>query len=180
MLIITASVCSGYAFLDIVKNYVKPAIRNNVGMTKYDFIIVGAGSAGSVLANRLSENKKWRILLLEEGNLPNPLSDIPLFVSYFQATDFNWKYKIEPQKNSCLGMINRQCSWPRGRVLGGTSILNYMIHTRGNKQDYEKWAQLGNVGWSFADVLPYFKKSEKFNIPGGSAFAFIVSNDCTL
>jgi len=89
-----------------------------------------------------------------------------LLVSYFQLTGYNWGYNVEPQKNACLGMINHQCAWPRGRALGGTSILNYMIHTRGNKFDYDKWASLGNVGWSYADVLPYFKKSERFNVSG--------------
>ncbi|KAL0129822.1 hypothetical protein PUN28_001818 [Cardiocondyla obscurior] len=133
--------------------------------TKYDFIIVGAGSAGSVLANRLSENQKWRVLLLEAGYQPNLLNQIPIMVGFFQLTNFNWGYTVEPQKNACLGMINRQCSWPRGRALGGTSVLNYMIHTRGNRFDYNKWASLGNTGWSYADVLPYFKKSERFNVP---------------
>ncbi|XP_036147139.1 glucose dehydrogenase [FAD, quinone] isoform X2 [Monomorium pharaonis] len=159
-------------FLHVVKSYVHSPGKEYTNDTRYDFIIVGAGSAGSVLANRLSENKKWRILLLEGGYRANLLNRIPMLVSYFPLTDFNWGYNVEPQKNACLGMINHQCAWPRGRALGGTSILNYMIHTRGNKYDYDKWASLGNVGWSYADVLPYFKKSERFNVPGIKDFIY--------
>ncbi|XP_029680543.1 glucose dehydrogenase [FAD, quinone]-like [Formica exsecta] len=155
-------------FLNLVKNYGNPTAEEIEFATnaKYDFIVVGAGSAGSVLANRLSENKRWKVLLLEAGYEQNLLNQIPILVGYFQLTDYNWGYKVEPQKNACLGMINHQCSWPRGKALGGTSTLYYMIHTRGNKLDYDKWASLGNVGWSYADVLPYFKKSERFNVPG--------------
>ena len=169
LFIIIVTTSSAYNFLDIVKNYIHSPGKDEkftLSNSKYDFIIIGAGSAGSVLANRLSENKKWRILLLEAGYMPNFFNRIPILVGYFQLTGYNWGYNVEPQKNACLGMKNRQCSWPRGRGLGGTSILNYMIHTRGNKFDYDQWASLGNVGWSYADVLPYFKKSERFNVPG--------------
>nr|XP_034185986.1 glucose dehydrogenase [FAD, quinone]-like [Osmia lignaria] len=157
------------SFLNAIKNYgPSPKVLNRIDPSnkKYDFIVVGAGSAGSVLANRLSENKKWNILLLEAGGPESLLHQVPILVGYFQLSSFNWGYKVEPQTNACLGMINRQCSWPRGKALGGTSTLNYMIHTRGNKLDYDIWAALGNEGWSYKDVLHYFKKSEKFNIPG--------------
>lgn len=166
-LVIAASICdrSRSGLLDLT-NYAQPAGADAELNAKYDFIIVGAGSAGCVLANRLSENKEWRVLLLEAGYATNIFNNIPVLVSYFQLTGYNWGYNVEPQKNACLGMIDCQCSWPRGKALGGTSILNYMIHTRGNKLDYDKWASLGNVGWSYEDVLPYFKKSERFKVPG--------------
>lgn len=160
---------SGQSFFDLIRNYRQTVNDIPSGYepdTKvYDFIVVGAGSAGSAIANRLSENSKWKVLLLEAGQAANILNDVPVFVSYFQLTGYNWGYKVEPQKNACLGMNNRQCAWPRGKALGGTSTLNYMIHTRGNKLDYDNWAALGNEGWSFEEVLPYFKKAEKFDIP---------------
>jgi len=170
LFIVIIEIGSVHHCLHIDKNIHSSDSTSNI---RYDFIIVGAGSAGCVLANRLSENKKWRILLVEAGYAPNVFNQIPLLVSYFQLTDYNWGYNVEPQKNACLGMINHQCAWPRGRALGGTSILNYMIHTRGNRFDYDKWASLGNVGWSYADVLPYFKKSERFNVSGTYMIFFL-------
>ncbi|XP_078040739.1 glucose dehydrogenase [FAD, quinone] [Augochlora pura] len=157
------------SLLETLRNYGPPAeVLNRVDPNnkKYDFIIVGAGSAGSVLANRLSENKKWNVLLLEAGGTETLLHQIPILVGYFQLSNYNWGYKVEPQRNACLGMINHQCSWPRGKALGGTSTLNYMIHTRGNRLDYDIWAALGNEGWSYNEILPYYVKSEKFDVPG--------------
>jgi choline dehydrogenase len=130
----------------------------SVGQTDYDYIIVGAGSAGCVLANRLSANPGHRVLLLEAGGSDlNPWIHIP--VGYFKtmhnpATD--WCYLTEPDK----GIADRRLQWPRGKVLGGSSSLNGLLYVRGQAQDYDRWAELGNQGWSFADVLPYFKKSE--------------------
>ncbi|XP_063988376.1 glucose dehydrogenase [FAD, quinone]-like [Diachasmimorpha longicaudata] len=132
--------------------------------SEYDFIIVGSGSGGSTLSNRLSENPNWKILLLEAGKPEGIFNQLPVVVSYFQHTDYNWGYKLEPQENVCLGMENQACPWPRGKSLGGSSTINYMIHTRGNRLDYDYWAALGNPGWSYEEVLPYFKKSEKIHI----------------
>ncbi|XP_034936847.1 glucose dehydrogenase [FAD, quinone]-like [Chelonus insularis] len=133
---------------------------------KYDFIVIGAGSAGSTVARRLSENKKWKILLLEAGPPETLINQVPILYAFpwVDETPYNWGYKVEKQKHACFGMTDGQCTWPRGRSLGGTSTLNAMIHTRGNKLDYELWASLGNKGWSYEEVLPYFKKSENFQV----------------
>lgn len=91
--------------------------------------------------------------------------DMPILANYLQFTETNWKYKTEPSGKFCMGMDNGQCNWPRGKVIGGSSVLNYMIYTRGNHRDYDNWAKMGNTGWSYQDVLPYFKKIENFSIP---------------
>lgn len=131
------------------------------GWTKtYDFVIIGGGSAGCVLANRLSENPDWTVLLIEAGGEENILHDIPVGVHFLQGLPIDWSFKTEPSDEYCLGMKNHQCSFPRGKVLGGSSVLNYMIYTRGNRKDYDDWAKMGNDGWSYEDVLPYFKKIE--------------------
>lgn len=145
--------------------YVKEASGENSILKKYDFIIVGAGSAGCVLANRLTENPKWNVLLIEAGPSENIIMDVPMFVHYLQAFNINWNYKTKPSNSSCLGMRNNQCRWPRGKVMGGSSVLNFMIYTRGNKRDYDRWAELGNKGWSWDEVHPYFQKMEKCRVP---------------
>lgn len=91
--------------------------------------------------------------------------DMPILANYLQFTETNWKYKTEPSGKFCMGMENGQCNFPRGKVIGGSSVLNYMIYTRGNRRDYDKWAKMGNKGWSYEEVLPYFKKIENFSIP---------------
>lgn len=133
----------------------QPRVRS-----EYDFIIIGAGSAGCALANRLSENPKWKVLLIEAGQGENLLMDIPMMVHYLQAYSVNWGHKTERSEKFCLAMNNNQCNWPRGKVMGGSSVLNYMVYTRGNKRDYDNWAALGNIGWDFRNVSHYFRKLE--------------------
>lgn len=142
----------------------EPRDEKNI-LPEYDFIIVGAGSAGCVLANRLSEFPHWNVLLIEAGGKENYVMDIPLLVAPLQVSEANWKYKLEPSENVCLGMKGRQCLLPRGKVMGGSSTINFMIYTRGNRHDYNLWEKLGNPGWGSEDVLPYFLKLENMTIP---------------
>lgn len=134
-------------------------------LPEYDFVVVGAGSAGSVVASRLSENPNWKVLLLEAGGDPPPVSDIPKLFPYLQNTDIDWAYRTEQSAESCLSFRNGQCSWPRGKVLGGSSVLNVMLYVRGHEKDYDSWEAAGNKGWSFKDVLPFFIKSEDLDVP---------------
>ncbi|XP_045771190.1 glucose dehydrogenase [FAD, quinone] [Maniola jurtina] len=127
---------------------------------EYDFIIVGGGSAGSVLANRLTEIEGWNVLLLEAGGHENDISDVPLLSLYLHKSKLDWKYRTEPQDSACQAMIDTRCSWTKGKVLGGSSVLNTMLYIRGNKRDFDQWESFGNPGWGYDDVLPYFKKSE--------------------
>ncbi|GAB0093763.1 hypothetical protein DMENIID0001_089380 [Sergentomyia squamirostris] len=128
---------------------------------EYDFIIIGSGPAGCVLANRLSENPDWKIFLIEAGDMENIAHDIPLQAAFLQSTSSNWGDFTEPEPGVCKGMYNQRCSFPRGKMLGGTSTINYMIYNRGNRRDFDKWAAEGNYGWSYNEVLPYFMKSER-------------------
>jgi choline dehydrogenase len=124
----------------------------------YDFIIVGAGSAGCVLANRLSAHPGVRVLLLEAGGKDrNPLFRLPMLMGkLFQSGLYNWRYHTEPEPH----LNGRSLYWPRGKALGGTSTINGMIYVRGNRHDYDRWAQLGLPGWSYDEVLPAFLRSE--------------------
>ncbi|KAF5308862.1 hypothetical protein FQR65_LT00562 [Abscondita terminalis] len=128
----------------------------------YDYIIVGAGSTGATIANRLSEIRNRTVLILEAGEHGNDFTDIPSLAMYLQGLEYNWAFNTTQQSHSCLGMINKQCPYPRGKGLGGSSLINAMMYVRGNKEDYDEWYKQGNPGWSFKEVLPLFKKSENF------------------
>lgn len=128
---------------------------------------MGSGSAGSVLANRLSEIPHWKVLLLEAGRVENAISSIPVAAPALQFTEYNWKYFMEYEEGIGRGLVNNRMHWPRGRALGGTTVINYLIYTRGSPLDYDRWADGGNPGWSYRDVLPYFIKSENSSLVDG-------------
>jgi choline dehydrogenase len=131
---------------------------NRAASSAHDYIIVGAGSAGCVLANRLSEDADASVLLIESGSaLRHPFARMPLAIlSFFHRPDINWNYRSEPEP----GLNGRQLALPRGRVLGGSSRINGMAFARGHRLDYDDWSDQGAKGWSYSEVLPYFRRSE--------------------
>src|SRR6056297_2775877 len=139
----------------------REAGREDLGT--YDYVIVGAGSAGCVLANRLSADPTVSVALLEAGGRDDYLwIHIPVGYLYCMGNPrTDWCFRTEPE----AGLNGRDLAYPRGRVLGGCSAINGMIYMRGQAADYDHWRQLGNAGWGWADVLPYFKRSEDYG-PG--------------
>ena len=128
----------------------------NVERGTYDYVLVGAGPGGCVLANRLSADGA-SVLLLEAGK-PDEKREIGIpaaFVELFDS-DVDWQYDTEPQTE----LHDRELYWPRGKTLGGSSSINAMIYARGQPADYDHWAELGNDGWAYEDVLDYFKRAE--------------------
>ncbi len=126
----------------------------------FDFVIVGGGSAGAVIASRLSEDPSCRVALIEAGDRPPAVSSMPIACASMQrdpATD--WMYTADPGKAG-LGLNGRRVPVPRGKMLGGSSSLNYMLYVRGHPGDFDSWAEGGATGWSYVEVLPYFRKSE--------------------
>jgi choline dehydrogenase len=123
----------------------------------FDYIIVGVGSSGCVLANRLSADPSCRVLLIEAGGEPDTnLATIPGAALRLQGTKLDWSFTTTPQKQ----LFGRRIVYPRGRAVGGTSVLNLMMYVRGNRGDYDRWEAMGNPGWGYDDVLPYFRRSE--------------------
>jgi choline dehydrogenase len=133
-------------------------MNNNNDASEFDYVIVGAGSAGCVLANRLSADGKHSVLLLEAGPKDTNLwIHVPLgYGKLFKEKSVNWMYQTEPEP----GLNGRQVFQPRGKVLGGSSSINGLLYVRGQHEDYDRWRQRGNAGWGYDDVLPYFKKAE--------------------
>ncbi|XP_034827830.2 glucose dehydrogenase [FAD, quinone]-like [Maniola hyperantus] len=126
----------------------------------YDFVVVGGGTAGSVVAARLSENPQWKVLLIEAGGDEPIPSSVPAWMTaYWGQKDTDWNYSTVPQEKACLDS-GGVCSWHRGKMLGGCSVINGMMYMRGNPTDYDGWAVNGAAGWSWLEVLPYFLKSE--------------------
>jgi choline dehydrogenase len=128
-------------------------------MQIYDYIVVGAGSAGAAVANRLSADPRTKVLLLEAGPASHPWSRIPIgFARLITNPAANWLYSSEPDEST----NGRRLPVPRGKLLGGSSSINGMVFVRGQAQDFDTWAQMGNQGWSYADVLPLFKRMESY------------------
>src|ERR1700682_757975 len=128
-------------------------------MQTYEYIVVGAGSAGAAVANRLSAVLRNQVLLLEAGRASHPWSFIPIGMARLITNPAaNWLYSAEPEANT----NGRRLPVPRGKLLGGSSAINGMVFVRGQAQDFDTWAQMGNQGWSYQDVLPFFKRMEAY------------------
>nr|XP_034827832.1 glucose dehydrogenase [FAD, quinone]-like [Maniola hyperantus] len=127
----------------------------------YDFVVVGGGTAGSVVSERLSENEQWKVLLIEAGGDEPVPAVVPAWLKAYRGrNETDWNYSTVPQEKACLDS-GGVCSWPKGKMLGGCSVINDMMYMRGNPDDYDGWAADGATGWSWSEVFPYFMRSEK-------------------
>uniref|UniRef100_A0AAR5PBV7 Glucose-methanol-choline oxidoreductase N-terminal domain-containing protein n=1 Tax=Dendroctonus ponderosae TaxID=77166 RepID=A0AAR5PBV7_DENPD len=160
------------SFINGTTTYVKPTNNNAffgngsdsdepLDYGTYDFIIVGSGSAGGVLVNRLSEVENFTVLLVEAGSEDPVASKILGLYTYMTKSSCDWGYYTTPQAASFLANTDQRGTYPRGKVLGGSTTINGAMNTRGNPKNYDEWAELGNDGWSYEECLPYFKKLER-------------------
>ncbi|KAF5303561.1 hypothetical protein FQR65_LT08162 [Abscondita terminalis] len=162
-------------YVDLINRETEMAFQTSIALNAYEYtpntkqfkdygvfdhIIIGAGTAGAVIANRLSEDIAKKILVLEAGGSQSNFSNIPAMGFYLQGPEYRWNYYSSKQSTSCLGMIQKQCYYLRGKGLGGTTALNGLLYSRGFRKDYDNWYAQGNVGWSYKDMLPYFEKLE--------------------
>ncbi|XP_069694676.1 glucose dehydrogenase [FAD, quinone]-like [Periplaneta americana] len=129
---------------------------------EYDFIVVGAGTAGSVVAARLSEVEDWNVLVVEAGGDPPLDTNIPAVFFSHVKSEIDWKVRTEPGEGNCLGFNDHRCNIPRGKVLGGTATINAMLYFRGMRGDFDEWVEDGNKGWSYDELSKYYEKSENF------------------
>ncbi|XP_017476671.1 PREDICTED: glucose dehydrogenase [FAD, quinone]-like [Rhagoletis zephyria] len=154
--ILTAQ-CALSAKSDWPPDYGDEALNDGIG--KYDFIVIGAGSAGSVVASRLCENAKWKVLVLEAGDDPPQESEIPGLHIYLERTRYSWDYYSEPQPHICQALKRRLCYTPRGKLIGGTGAINGMIYVKGHRQDFDDWLAAGNTQWGWADVKQFYERA---------------------
>ncbi|XP_049852339.1 glucose dehydrogenase [FAD, quinone]-like [Schistocerca gregaria] len=147
--------------LFVYKDYLIKTLLNDLVPSEFDYIVVGAGTAGSIVAARLAQDPNVRVLLIEAGGYPPPFLDVPLIAPLLQLSGYDWHYRTVPQEKACKGLNQKSSNWPMGKVVGGSGALNYAMYIRGHKKDYDYWGDRGNDGWHYNDVLPYFRRAEE-------------------
>eukprot|EP00918_Siedleckia_nematoides_P087375 GHVU01192247.1.p1 GENE.GHVU01192247.1~~GHVU01192247.1.p1 ORF type:complete len:648 (+),score=99.43 GHVU01192247.1:215-2158(+) len=165
-IMVIGAVLVAYRLLGVEEWLIGSSIKSEI-KAEYDYVIIGGGTSGSVLASRLTEDKDKKVLLLEAGDdVKNEYVDIPIFADKVRGSELDWQYRTVPQKHSCKSHVDKESIWPSGKGLGGTSNINYMQYLRGSRHDYDEWNNNGAAGWGYKDVLPYFIFSEDNTNPG--------------